>query len=373
MIELIKNFCINGVAFIIILSIIVFIHELGHYLIAILNGVKVDAFSIGFGKEIWGRYDKKGTRWSISCVPFGGYVKFFGDEDASSSTVNKEKLNQLSDEEKDKCLYYKTPFVRLLVAFAGPFFNFVLAFVLLTFCYRIYGFTTLKPVVNCVIDNSPAMLADIKKNDKILEINNKKINSFNDIQLLISTVANGEELVFKISRDNEILYKNVKPTIIEKKDILGKTIKTPQVGIGASDIEHIKLNLFDSMKKSIDKIYSTCTTTLKVLWQMITRKRGVDGLGGPIKIAQYSGAMFKNGFESTVLFIAMISISLGLMNLLPIPALDGGHILLCLIAIIRRKELPERLENILSYAGFGILIVLMIFSTIKDLFDVIFK
>ena len=124
MVELIKNFFLSGIAFIIILSIVVFIHEFGHYLIAILNKVKVDVFSIGFGKEIWGKYDKRGTRWSIRCIPFGGYVKFFGDEDASSATVNKDKLNKLSDEEKKQCLYYKSPFVRLLVAFAGPFFNF---------------------------------------------------------------------------------------------------------------------------------------------------------------------------------------------------------------------------------------------------------
>ena len=373
MIELIKSFLTNGIAFIVILSVVVFVHELGHYLFAILNGVKVDAFSIGFGKEIWGIYDKKGTRWSISSIPFGGYVKFFGDEDASSSTVNKEKLEQLSEEEKKQCLYYKSPFVRLLVAFAGPFFNFILAFVFLTFCYRIYGFTILKPVVNHIVENSPAMIADIKENDIILEINDKKIDSFDDIQLITSTSVNNEELIFKIERDKEIIYKNIKPTIIEKKDILGKTIKISQVGIGASEVKHIKLNFFNSMKEAIKKIYSTCTTTLKVLGQMITRKRGVDGLGGPIKIAQYSGAMFKNGLESTIVFIAMISISLGLMNLLPIPALDGGHILLCLVAIIRRKELPEKLENILSYTGFGVLMILMIFATIKDLIDVIFK
>lgn len=369
----ITTFLINVVAFCIILSIVVFIHEFGHYLIAILNGVKVDNFSLGFGKEIWGKYDKHGTRWSISAIPFGGYVKFFGDEDASSSTVDKTKLDKLSKEEKDKCLYYKSPFTRLLVAFAGPFFNFILAFVFLTFAYRVFGFTVVKPVVSFVEKDSPAMIADIKVNDLILEINNKKIESFDEIQLITATVANDEILKIVLKREDRTIYKELKPKIIETKDLLGNKTKTAQIGIGAKETKHVQTNLINAMKRSIEKIYTTCTSTLKVLWQMITRRRGVDGLSGPIKIAQYSGIVMKGGLEATILFIAMISTSLGLMNLLPIPALDGGHILLCLIAIVRRKELPEKLENILSYAGFAVLILLMCFSTIKDFIDVIFK
>lgn len=370
--NLISIFFNNFFAFIIILSIIVFVHEFGHYIVAKINKVKVDAFSIGFGKELCGFNDKSGTRWSISLIPFGGYVKFFGDEDASSSTVNKDKLDKLSAEDKKQCLYYQTPLVRLFVAIAGPLFNFILAFIILTFIYSFYGLVVSKPIITEILPNSAAEKYDLRANDEVLEINNDEIKTFEAIQMKI-LVNLDNEMTFKIKRNNEIIVKKIIPTIIEKQDIFKNKIKVSQIGILSNKIEHVKISFFEATNKAINQIYNVCTMTLKALGQMIIGRRGLDGLGGPIKIAQYSGEAFKNGFETVLSFIAMISISLGLMNLLPIPALDGGHILFCLIEILRRKPLSEKLENAFSYLGFGILISLMLFSTIKDIFDVICK
>lgn len=369
---LINIFFNNFFAFIVILSVVVFVHEFGHYIIAKINGVKIDAFSIGFGKELIGFNDKSGTRWSISLIPFGGYVKFLGDEDASSSTVNKENLNKLSEEDKKKCLYYQTPLVRLIVALAGPLFNFILAFIILTSIYSFYGLVISKPIITKILPNSSAEKYGLMINDEILEINEDAIDTFEAIQMKI-LVNLDNEMTFKIKRNNEIIVKKIIPDVIEKQDIFKNKIKVSQIGIMSDKIEHIKISFIGAMQQAIKQVYDICTITLKALGQMIIGARGLDGLGGPIKIAQYSGEAFKNGFETVLSFIAMISISLGLMNLLPIPALDGGHILFCIIEIIRRKPLNEKLENVFSYIGFSILISLMLFSTIKDIFDVIRK
>lgn len=363
---------ISFLAFVFVLSIVVFIHEFGHYLIAKRNGIKIENFSIGFGKELFGWYDKCGTRWGVSCLPLGGYVKMFGDEDASSSIINKQKLENLNDEEKEKCFYFKSAWVKLKVAFAGPFFNFLLAIFLLTFMYRIYGIIQTKPIVSAVLNNSIAQKNDVRIDDEIIEINGYKITSFSEVQSKVMLFLDSD-LNIKIKRNGEIIYKNFKPDVVEKKDILGNVIKTAQIGVVSSHNEHIKLGLFKAFFKSIKTVWDICTSTLISIGQMIVGRRGLDGLGGPIKIAQYSGEYFKNGLESALNFIILISVSLGLMNLLPIPILDGGRILFSIVEIIIRRPLSDKLEDILSKSGFGILILLMIFTTFKDIKDLIFK
>lgn len=369
---MILDFFISILAFTVVISIIVFVHEFGHYLFARLNGVKVDSFSIGFGKEVFGWTDKSGTRWAISCLPFGGYVKMFGDSDASSSSKNLALTDTMSEEDKKKCLQFKSPLAKISVAFAGPFFNFLLAILILIPLYSLNGVTVIKPIVSEVIKDSPAEKYGFLVGDEILEMNNKNVETFEDVQLSIA--INVEDTIkFKIKRGDEIIYKDVVPVVTTRKDLFGNEIKTNFVGIGSNVSQFEKLSFFRSVTESFKTVYNMCKTTLTAIWQMITLRRGVDGLSGPIKIAKYSGQYFKNGFVDALMFIVLISTSLGLMNLLPIPILDGGLIFLCLIEILFRRPLSDRCEKYASMFGYGILIVLMAFATLKDIRDVIFR
>ncbi len=368
---MILDFFISILAFVVVISVVVFVHEFGHYLIAKLNGVKIESFSIGFGKEIFSWIDKSGTRWLISWLPFGGYVKMFGDKDASSSSRNVELVKSMSDEDKKKCLQFKSPLVKISVAFAGPFFNFLLAIAILIPLYSIKGMTTIKPIITEIIKNSPAEKYDFNIGDEVLEVNNKNIETFDDVRLLIALSVD-DSINFKIRRNEEIVYKNVSPVVTVKKDIFGNEIKINFVGIASNKLEFKKLSFIDSIYESVGAVYNMCKTTLTAVWQMITLKRGTDGLSGPIKIAKYSGQYFKNGIVNALMFIVLISTSLGVMNLLPIPILDGGLIFLCIVEILFRKQLSERCEKYVSTLGYVVLVILMVFATVKDIKDVIF-
>lgn len=359
----------NCIAFIIILSVVVFIHEFGHYIIAIINGVKVDEFAIGYGKELWGKVDKRGTKWKICALPFGGFVKFFGDEDASSSLTDREKLEKMSPENKEKCLYFKNVYQRIAIVFAGPLFNYILAFVLFTVFFAVNGINEFSNKITFIAENSPAQLADLQVGDKIISIDGDEIKNFEEIQLKVNLSA-GETINLVIDRNSEKINKTLTPEITEKTDINGNTIKTLMIGIGSDDYVYKKIGLFASLKESITKIHTINTSTLKALGQIIIGKRGFDDMSGPIKIAKYSGDAMKNGIGTMIYFMALISASLGLMNLLPIPVLDGGHLLFYLIEAIRRKPLAEKTETALIKVGFSILITLMIFVTIKDILGI---
>lgn len=360
------NSCI---AFIIILSVVVFVHEFGHYIIAILNKVKVDEFAIGYGKELWSKVDKRGTRWKICALPFGGFVKFFGDEDASSSLTDREKLEKMSPENKEKCLYFKNVYQRIAIVFAGPLFNYILAFILFVVFFVSNGINTFSNKITFITENSPAHLAGLQVGDKIISINGDTIKDFEEIQIKVNLSA-GEVMNLIIDRNSEKINTQLTPEIAEKTDINGNTIKTFMIGIGSNDYTYKKVGLIASIKESINKIHTINTTTLKALGQIITGKRGFDDMGGPIKIAKYSGDAMKNGFGTMIYFMALISTSLGLMNLLPIPVLDGGHLLFYFIEAIRRKPLKEKTETALIKIGFSILITLMIFVTIKDILGI---
>jgi regulator of sigma E protease len=362
----------NIIAFILLLLVVVFVHEFGHYIIAVLNGVQVDEFAIGYGKEIWAKTDRRGTKWKICVMPLGGFCKFFGDEDESSSMVNKEKLQKLTEEEKKKCLYFKTVWQRIAVVSAGPIFNYILAIVIFTFFFTIYGKNIVSNKVTTVIENSPAHKAGLLVNDKIISINGDKMEDFEEIQFKTMLSDYNKSLDFEILRDDVILHFDIIPEVVEKRDIFNKTIKITRVGITSNDFFYKKLPFSNAFIEGIKQTYSITKNTLKGLGQMIIGRRGMDDLSGPIKIAQYSGQALKGGFGVFVYFIAIVSTSLGLMNLLPIPILDGGHIFLYLIEALRGKKISEKMENILFRLGFSFLVTLMVFAILKD-FIGIFK
>ena len=367
--EILSSLLLTILSFIIVLSIVVFVHEFGHYLIAVLNGVKVDEFAIGYGKELYGKVDKKGTKWKICYFPMGGFCKFFGDEDGSSSIVNMDKLNGLSAEEKSKCLYFKNVWQRLAVVLAGPFFNYLLSIVCLCCLFLFYGKSTATTKITAVEKGSPADLAGIQANDVILEIDGDKMKEFVDIQNKIMFSIN-TQLEIKLLRNNsDIITVEVEPEIIEKVDKHNTTVKIGRIGIMSNNFTYEKLSVFASFIEAVKKTYFISKSNLVALGQILTGKRGLEGMGGPIKIAQYSKDAVTGGFATFMTFIAVISSSLGTMNLLPIPVLDGGHAFLYLLEIISGgKKLNDKLEEILYKIGFAILFTLMCFVIVKDIF-----
>ena len=352
MIELIHNFF----SFIIIISTIVFIHEFGHYYIARIAGVKIEIFSIGFGKELFGWYDKNSTRWKICLFPFGGYVKMFGDQNAASSPDFK-KISKLTHDEKKLSFYTKKLPWKFAIISAGPIANFILGIAIMTFFFSYYGTSKALPIINSVEKSSAADKAGLRAEDEILKIDDIQIEEFSDIQRIIS-LNQGEGLDLKILRKGEIYDVNVIPDITEKKDMLGNLIKTRKLGIVSSQIEIIKLSPYDSFIKAFKDTYNISSSTLKAIKQIILGQRSTEELGGPIKIAQFSGHSTKQGIASVLWLIAVLSINLGLMNLLPIPMLDGGHLLFYLIEAIKGSPISEKNQQIGFQMGLFLLIII---------------
>lgn len=355
----------NFFAFIIILSVLVFVHEYGHYLGCKICGVKVDSFSIGMGKELWGWTDKSGVRWKVSLLPFGGYLKMYGDDDVASGKADKSVIEKMTEEEKKISFYFQNPYKKFLIVFFGPFFNLIFAVLLLTSIYRINGIDDFKPIISDVIEHSPAQKAGLQKDDLIVSINEQKINNFNEVVNII-TVNNLKPLNIEVLRNGEKITVNIQPEIFKTKDMFGNDVKTSGIGIASKSNEIKKVNIFTAFIQANKSVYKMCKDTLIVLGQMITGNRSTDGLGGPLKIAQYSGQSFQGGIFVVLYFMALISANLGLMNLLPIPVLDGGHLLFFIIEIIIRRPIPEKVQDKLLQCGFALLMAIMVFATFND-------
>lgn len=319
----------------------------------------MDEFAIGYGKEIYGWNDKRGTRWKLCLLPFGGFVKFFADEDESSSFISKDKLMKLSDEDKKKCLYFKTVWQRIQVVSAGPIFNYILAILFFTIFFAFNGINYFSNRVQDVESGSVASKNDILIGDRIIKVDGRKTESIEDIKTALAlNVSN--EISLTIDRNGEIIEK----VIIFDKEQHKEGL---YLGILSGEIISKDVSLFGAFGESIKHTWFLTKTTLKALGQMLSGKRGFNEVGGPIKIAQFSGIAMRGGVLAMVYFIALISASLGLMNILPIPVLDGGHILFYIIEAIRRKPLDEKIENNVTKFFYYLLIFFMIFVTCKDI------
>ena len=331
------------IPFVIILTILVFVHELGHYLAAIKNNVKVEVFSIGFGKELFGFTDNSGTRWKFSLLPLGGYVKMHGDADEASTKKSEENIDP------KKSFHNKSISQRSIILFAGPAANFIFSIVLLIFINCFYGFTSTKPIISEVEKNMPADLSGLKVGDTILEINEKKIFDFSDLR---SAISSNETIKVTYSRNDKI-------EIIKIKTVNGK------IGIKGT-VETRKLNLLNSCITSIKQFYNFVKMTLVGIYEMISGQRGAEDLGGPIRIAELSGDFWSKGIHSTLWFMMIISLNLGLINLFPIPMLDGGHLLLNFIEFIKGSPLNKKSLELLHMVGLVLLLSLMVFATYND-------
>ena len=337
---------------VIVFGLVVFIHELGHFLAARHYGIAVSRFSIGFGPELFGWTDKLGTRWKISLLPLGGYVMFLGDADASSNTVDRS----LKEEDKNKSIHYRSPWQRIVVNIWGPLANYLLAMVVFFIVFFAYGKPGSSNVIFSFAQDSPAKEAGIMIGDEIVSLNGLPVKDFVDFQKAMGELKS-PEVTLKIKRssseDHEISLK--------AKEMKGRYV------LGVSTGQSEKGNLVDSLVSAFVAPFKVSYETLKAISYMIMNAKS-DGLGGPIAIIKGIASSAQEGLMQILFYTAMLSTSLGFFNLLPIPTLDGGHILFCLIEIVRGRPVKEKIQEWVFMIGLGFLLLLFAFVTYKDIF-----
>ncbi len=360
------------VPFIILILVVVFIHEYGHYYFAKKYGVGVTDFSIGFGKEIIGWNDKYGTRWKICWIPLGGYVKFFGDRNVFSQADQEKILKQYNKKDQEKLFVLKPLYQRVLIVFGGPLANFLLAIAIFFSIYTFIGKDFTPAVINEVQKDSPAMIGGLKQNDIILEIDGNKVNSIMDVSKYITTSI-GVFIDFKVERLNQEYLLKIKPNIVLSVDDLGNKINKRMIGIklGAynNEINHVKLGPTQALIHSVKEVYFVSISSLKYIVSMIRGTGDTSQLGGPIRIAKITGQVAEIGILPFISIMAYISISLGLINLFPIPMLDGGHLMFYAFEKILGHPLSQKTQEGFFRIGMFLLLSLMFFTTFNDLKD----
>lgn len=448
-----SNAWLYGGTFVLVLSILVFVHEWGHYIVARMCGVRVEVFSIGFGKEIFGWNDKNQTRWKVSLIPLGGYVKMFGDTDMSSSghvdgVKDKDgaELRPFTEDEKQVAFYTKPVWKRALIVFAGPGINFLFAILLLFGLYSIYGQPVTLPQSSGVIIGSAADKAGFKPHDNVLSINGEKIHRFEDIRRIV-TVALDTPLKFEVERDGKVVELSAIPKKETMEDrfgfshsrgmlgivgpgsalnidsivaVNGKKVSTADqrraallsvmgkqvtisldrgeqvdkflikpiaanndalkdsnsneynaLVISLSDEKYVKQGVLRSFQASVVETWAVAGSTLTALGQMVTGTRSAKELGGIIRIGAIAGDMAKAGLVAVITFTALLSINLGLINLFPIPMLDGGHLVFYGLEAIKGKPVSEKVQEYAFRLGFALLVGIMIFANLNDIIQLV--
>ncbi len=404
---------VSIVAFLFLLMIIVFIHEYGHFSVARLFGVRVDVFSIGFGKPLLRWVDKKGTEWRIALLPLGGFVKFFGDVNAASQAPPKGKAKAgakpvttqfptpgeadaleggMTAEERKVCFHFKPVWQRAAVVAAGPLANFVLAVFIFAALFLTLGRGYVAPLVGAVAEQSPAEAAGFMAGDRVVTVDGRNIESFNQL-LDVVLVSGGDELHFEVERDYQIIAIDVTPRRIEDTDRYGNMIERWQLGIASPGADHYvfkRYGPFEALGEGVGELGRILKLTVNFLGKIILGKEDASQLGGPIKMAQYAGQSVMSGFDessyreppslgvrlrsSLIDFIslaALVSVSIGFLNLLPVPVLDGGHLMYYAYEAVAGRPLGERAQAMGFRLGFVLLASLMIFVTWNDINNLI--
>ena len=360
------------IPFIILILIVVFIHEYGHYYFAKKYGVGVTDFSIGFGQELVGWHDKSGTRWKICWIPLGGYVKFFGDRNVFSQADQEKIIQKYNEEDREKLFVLKPLYQRVLIVFGGPLANFILALVIFFSIYTFIGKDFTPAVINEVQKDSPAMIGGLKQNDIILGIDGNEVKSIMDVSKYI-TMSTDEIIDFKVKRSYDEIILKIKPNIVPGEDNLGNKINKRMVGIklGAynNEINHVKLGPAQAIYHAAHEVYYVSISSLKYIGGMILGKADTSQLGGPIRIAKISGQVAEFGVLAFISMMAYISISLGLVNLFPIPMLDGGHLMFYAFEKVLGRPLSQKTQEGFFRIGLFLLLSLMFFTTFNDLKD----
>jgi regulator of sigma E protease len=350
--------------FVIVLTVLVFVHEFGHYIIARLNKVRVETFSIGFGPEVFGWTDKAGTRWKVSYIPLGGYVKFFGDSDGASRPDAAVKT--MSAAEKSVSFHHKKVGQRFAVVAAGPIANFILAIAILAGFFMIYGQPMTPPTVGTVMENSAAAKAGFQSGDKIISIDGTAVDRFLDIQQEVS-MNTGETMNVMVLRQGAQLLLHPTPDVIVQKDRFGNETKIGRLGISRPMGKFVKLTPLPALWQATAETGNIVNLTFKFMGQIVMGKRTSEEMGGPLRIAKLSGESADQGLASFIWFIAMLSINLGLVNLFPVPMLDGGHLLYYVFEGVRGRPLSEKVQEYGFRVGLMLVLSLMLLATWNDL------
>ncbi|MGP1354250.1 MAG: RIP metalloprotease RseP [Parasphingopyxis sp.] len=351
-------------AFLLIIGPLVFVHEMGHYLVARWFNTKVEKFSIGFGREIAGWTDKKDTRWKIGWLPLGGYVQFAGDLNAASQP--DPNSNTLPDAEKAKLFQYKPVGQRFLIILAGPMINFLFAIILFVGIFAAYGQAQNPAVVTALEEGSPADVAGFEIGDRITSVQGREIDRFEDLARYVS-LRPGEEMTFGVERDDEPLTITAVTGDVTVEDRFGNAARIGRIGVYGSAIEIQQLSLLELPGAAIDQTISSLEMITVGLWQIIRGQRSIQELGGPLKIGQISGQTASLGIYAFLIFMAMISINLGFINLLPIPMLDGGHLVFYAAEAVRRRPIKPEAQEWAFRMGLAVLLGFMLMVTVIDL------
>ena len=356
--------------FLFVLTIVVFFHELGHFLVARLCGVAVRVFSIGFGPEIFGFHDRHGTRWRVSWIPLGGYVRFIDDDNVASAPSGSKTYESLSPQDRKRSFQGQSLAARAAIVAAGPIANFILAIVIFTAIFTFFGERTTAAKVDIVNPGSAAEQAGFKPGDTVLSIDGQAIENFSEMQRIVGMSPN-QRLHFVVKRDGKKIEIIATPELKEITDNFGNTVRIGLLGIQRSaSPEDWTLERHDPLTAfvmAIKECYFVISRSLGYFYDVVTGREAADQLGGPIRIAEVSGQVATAGFFALLNLAAIISVSIGLINLFPIPMLDGGHLLFYGIEGIRGKPLSESTQEIGFRIGLAFVLMLMIFATWNDL------
>jgi regulator of sigma E protease len=351
--------------FLFVLTIVVFFHELGHFWVARRCGVKIDAFAVGFGPEIFGWNDRHGTRWRVAAIPLGGYVRFHGDESAAS-TPDTTALSKMSASERKESFFFKPVSQRAAIVAAGPIANFILAIAIFAGIFMFYGKQSSPARVNSVTPVSAAETAGFKQGDLVLMIDGKKIESFSDMQRIVST-SPGQPLEFVVDRGGSTVVLKAVPTLDEHKDRFGNVIKLGRLGLTGITEPPVPVGPIAAIGLGAAETWYVIDRTMSYIGGIITGRESADQLGGPLRIAQVSGQVASVGFVALMHLTAVLSVSIGLLNLFPVPLLDGGHLLFYGFEALRGRPLSERAQEWGFKIGLALVIMLMIVATWNDI------
>ncbi|MCB2077351.1 MAG: RIP metalloprotease RseP [Novosphingobium sp.] len=358
------NIFVTLLAFLLVLGPLVVIHELGHYLVGRIFGVKADAFSVGFGKELAGWTDRRGTRWKLSALPLGGYVQFAGDMNAVSMPDQKE--DGLTDEERKLTFHSKPLWQRSLIVLAGPLTNLFFAVAIFAAFNMAYGKVVATPEIARFGEDSPAQVAGLEIGDRIVAIDGNRIQSFTEIPEYVVPFP-GKTVTLTVEREDQSLEIPVTIAEVVETDSFGNEARIGRLGIGADKGELVPVGPIEAVALGFEQSFGIMKMMVTGIGQIFSGDRSVKELGGPIKIAKYSGEQFSLGWSQFVSFAALISINLAFINLLPIPALDGGHLAFYAAEAVRRKPLGLRSQEWAFRTGLALVLALMLFVTINDL------
>lgn len=357
------------VPFLLVLTLLVFVHEMGHYLVGRWSGIRILAFSVGFGPELLGWTDKHGTRWKFCAIPLGGYVKFYGDEDAAS-TPDYKRLETISPQERAQTFLGAKLWKRAATVAAGPIANFILAIAIFAVLFAVYGRSVADPVVAQVKENSAAAKAGILPRDRLIAIDGTPVATFDDVRRYVS-VRPELEIKIRIERDGAFLDLPMVPERTEISDQFGNKMEIGIIGIvtdqDAGNFRLVTYGPIEAIGQGALQSWHIVTGTFDYLANLVTGRMKADQLGGPIRVAQASGQMATLGVAAVLQLAAVLSVSIGLLNLMPVPVLDGGHLMFYAVEALRGKPVGAAAQDVAYRIGFAMVLMLMVFATWNDI------